>query len=111
MYLLKTTTCKTWNELTIWTYLVNQGSNIGPIVQGVHSAYEPPITLQIPVVTDDSPDDDGTIESLGSKSIGSSPSSSHSDMSSPMFKPESLIVRIYNLVDYFFVRHKFHACL
>ncbi|XP_025417158.1 MAP kinase-activating death domain protein isoform X2 [Sipha flava] len=68
----------------------NRRLNIGPIVQGVHSAYEPPITLQIPMATDDSPDD-GTVESTGSKSNGSSPSSSHSDMSSPMFKPESLI--------------------
>jgi hypothetical protein len=65
-------------------------------VQGVHSAYEPPITLQIPMATDDSPDD-GTVESTGSKSNGSSPSSSHSDMSSPMFKPESLIVCIFYL--------------
>ncbi|XP_026819862.1 MAP kinase-activating death domain protein isoform X3 [Rhopalosiphum maidis] len=69
----------------------SQRLNIGPIIQGVHSAYEPPITLQFPLTSDDSPDDDGTIESIGSKSIGSSPSSSHSDMSSPMFKPESLI--------------------
>ncbi|XP_060856008.1 MAP kinase-activating death domain protein isoform X3 [Metopolophium dirhodum] len=69
----------------------SQRLNIGPIVQGVHSAYEPPITLQFPMASDDSPDEDGTIESIGSKSIGSSPSSSHSDMSSPMFKPESII--------------------
>lgn len=47
------------------------------------------------MASDDSPDDDGTIESIGSKSIGSSASSSHSDMSSPMFKPESLIVSIF----------------
>ncbi|XP_025203393.1 MAP kinase-activating death domain protein-like isoform X3 [Melanaphis sacchari] len=69
----------------------SQRLNIGPIIQGVHSAYEPPITLQFPLTSDDSPDDDGTVESIGSKSIGSSPSSSHSDMSSPMFKPESII--------------------
>lgn len=74
--------------------LENRRLNIGPIVQGVHSAYEPPITLQIPMAADDSADDDGTVESTGSKSNGSSPSSSHSDMSSPMFKPESLIVCI-----------------
>lgn len=52
------------------------------------------------MTSDDSPDDDGTVESMGSKSIGSSPSSSHSDMSSPMFKPESLIVCIFNLILY-----------
>ncbi|KAL4104662.1 hypothetical protein QTP88_019944 [Uroleucon formosanum] len=69
----------------------SQRLNIGPIVQGVHSAYEPPITLQFPMASDDSPDEDGTIDSIGSKSIGSSASSSHSDMSSPMFKPESII--------------------
>lgn len=82
--------------LLIYIYSDNQRLNIGPIVQGVHSVYESPITLQIPMTSDDSPDDDGTIESMGSKSIGSSPSSSHSDMSSPMFKPESLIVCIFN---------------
>ncbi|VVC41070.1 Hypothetical protein CINCED_3A012715 [Cinara cedri] len=69
----------------------NERLNIGPIIQGVHCVYEPPTALQIPMTSDDSPDDDGTVESIGSKSIGSSPSSSHSDMSSPMFKPESLI--------------------
>lgn len=74
--------------------------NIGPIIQGVHCAYEPPTTLQIPMASDDSPDDDGTVESIGSKSVGSSPSSSHSDMSSPMFKPESLIVRTYSIFFY-----------
>ncbi|XP_050064071.1 MAP kinase-activating death domain protein isoform X5 [Aphis gossypii] len=73
----------------------SQRLNIGPIIQGVHSAYEPPITLQFPLTSDDSPDDDGTIESIGSKSIGSSASSSHSDMSSPMFKPESIISEFY----------------
>lgn len=77
-------------------YLESPRLNIGPIVQGVHSAYEPPITLQLPMALDDSPDEDGTVESIGSKSIGSSPSSSHSDMSSPMFKPESIIVCIFN---------------
>lgn len=76
--------------------LESQRLNIGPIVQGVHSAYEPPITLQLPMASDDSPDEYGTVESIGSKSIGSSPSSSHSDMSSPMFKPESIIVCIFN---------------
>lgn len=64
------------------------------MIQSVHSSYEPPIVLQVPMTSDYSPDDDGTIESIGSKSIGSSASSSHSDMSSPMFKPESLIVCI-----------------
>lgn len=49
------------------------------------------------MASDDSPDEDGTIESIGSKSIGSSASSSHSDMSSPMFKPESIIVCIFSL--------------
>lgn len=71
-----------------------QRHDIGPIVKSIQSAYEPPVTLQVPMTSYDSPDDDGTIESIGSKSIGSSPSSSHSDMSSPMFKPESFIVSV-----------------
>lgn len=71
---------------------------IGPLVHGLHLFYEPPITLQLPMASDDSPDDDGTVESVGSKSIGSSPSSSHSDMSSPMFKPESLLVSVFSFI-------------
>lgn len=89
------------NNVYICAYLEIQRLDIGPIIQDVHSSYEPPIILQVSMTSDYSPDDDGTMESIGSKSIGSSASSSHSDMSSPMFKPESLIVCILFL--YFMV--------
>ncbi|XP_050526812.1 MAP kinase-activating death domain protein isoform X2 [Daktulosphaira vitifoliae] len=62
---------------------------IGSIIKDVNIIYDPPIVLHF--ATNHEDDDDGTIESAGSKSLGSSPSSSHSDMSSPMFKPEPIL--------------------
>ncbi|XP_050426755.1 MAP kinase-activating death domain protein isoform X2 [Adelges cooleyi] len=71
-------------------FIEQEERDIGPVTEDINMIYEPPVSLQLSTGPDD--DDDGAVESTGSKSIGSSPSSSHSDMSSPMFKPEPIML-------------------